>query len=83
LIRQTPIDAATGGRPEQRRVTGKRDEGGGYRRADGGRADDSDVDDAEVLGPVMGLRQHLRDQCLVDGDVAAVTYAVEYRRAQR
>src|SRR6202040_2375402 len=70
------------GRAEQGGVAGERDERGGDGRADGVRGHDGDVDDAEVLGPVVGLRQHLGDQRLVDGDVAAEADAEERRRGQ-
>ncbi len=55
----------------QRRVAAERDEERGEQAADGGRPGDRDVDQAEVLAPVLRARQDLRDQRLVDRQVRA------------
>src|SRR5579863_3175629 len=76
-------DCYHGGRREQGWVAGERDERGRDGRADGVRAHDGDVDDAEVLGPVVGLRQYLGDQRLVDRDIGTEADAEQHRRDQR
>src|SRR5438128_12485722 len=68
---------------EQRGISAERDERRRDPGADGRRADDRDVDDAEVLGTVPGGGQHLRYQGLVDGEIRAEADAEQDRRADR
>ncbi len=74
LIFQTSTDPISGhdrGSGEQRRIAARVDQDGRDRPGQRGGPDDRDVDDAEVLGPVLGGRQHLGDERLVDGQVGA------------
>jgi hypothetical protein len=83
LIFQTKMEPHGDGRGEQGGVTAHRNQQRRQSAAQGGRTDDRDVDDPEVLGPVPRRGQYLGDQRLIDGQVGAETRPVQDRGHHR